>query len=82
MAGFERGDVVLNHTAEAHDFDRMRSQRLLMVIPQSYEKKKPRQERDDGDANRGPRQELEMKMLWAEKPGDASSENPSTYLHR
>jgi hypothetical protein len=51
-----------------------------MVIPQSYEKKNPRQERDDGNANGCPRQELEMKMLWAEKPGDASPENPSAYL--
>jgi hypothetical protein len=51
-----------------------------MVIPQSHEKEESRQEGNDGDANRGPRQEFERKMLWAEKPRDASSENSATSI--
>ena len=78
MTGFERGDVVLDQTPEAHDFDRMCTQCLLTVIPQGHEEKKPRQECDDNNPDGGSRQELEMKMLWTKKPGDASSENPST----
>ena len=80
MTRFERSNVALDHTAEPHDFDRVFSQCPLMVIPQSHEKEKSRQEDNDDDANRGPRQEFERKVLWAKKPRDASSENPATSI--
>jgi hypothetical protein len=57
----------------------MRSQGLLMVIPQSHEKEKPGEECDNDNADSGSRQKFEMKMLGTEKPGGAASENPSPY---
>ena len=81
MTIFKHGNVALDDTAEAFDFDRMRSQVLVMVILQRYDEKEPCQECDDDNAESGSRQELEMKMLWTKKPGDgSSSENPSAYL--
>ena len=80
MTGLEGRNVVFDYAAEPHDFDRMRSQRLLMVIAQSDEEKKPREECDNDNTNGGSRQELEMKMLGTKKPSGASSENPSPYL--
>ena len=80
MAGFECRDVVLDHTAEPHDFDRVRAQSRLMVIAQSDKKEEARQECDDDNANGGAGQELEMEMLWTKKPGDAASVKPSAYL--
>jgi hypothetical protein len=80
VTSFKNGNVVLNYTSEPHDFDRMRSQRLLMVIPQRHEEKESCQKGDDDDADGGARQEFEMKVLRTEKPGAGSPENPSGYL--
>jgi hypothetical protein len=82
VAGFERGNVILDHTAEPHDFDRMRTQCRLMVIAQSYKKEQAGQKCDDDNANGGAGQELEMKMLRTKKPRSTSSKNPSAYLRR
>ena len=80
MTGFEDGDIVFDHAAEPHDFDGMRAQALLMVIAQGDEEKQPGQEGDHDNADGGSRQELEVKMLWTKKPGNASSEKSATYL--
>src|ERR1044072_5860696 len=80
MTRFERGDVVLDDTAEAHDLNRVRAQSRLMVIAEGDEKEQTREECDDDNADGGSGQEFEMKMLRAEKPGAASSEKPSAYL--
>ncbi len=77
MTAFQRGNVALDHAAESHDFERMSAHASLMVIAQSHEKKEPGQECDDDDANGGSRQKFEMKMLRAEKPGNASPEKSS-----
>ncbi len=57
----------------------MRAQCFLLVIPNRYEKKQPREKCDDDDADCRSGQQFEMKMFWAEKPRDASSENPFLY---
>ena len=81
MTGFQRSNVVRDDAAKPHDFDRMRAQALVPMVSQGHEEKEPRQECNDDNADGGSRQELEMKMLWAKKPGEsASSENPSAYL--
>jgi hypothetical protein len=49
----------------------MGSQRFLMMIPQRDEKKESSEERYDDDSDGGAGEQLEMKMFWAEKPGDA-----------
>ncbi len=79
MTSLQCRNIVFDYAAEPHDFDRMRSQGLLMVIAQSDEKEEPREEGDDDDADGSSRQELEMKMLGTEKPGGASSKNPPPY---
>jgi hypothetical protein len=80
MTSLERGDIVLDHGAQAHDFDRVRPQRLLMVIAQGNEEEKSGQERDDNNADGGSREQLEMKMFGAEEPRGASSEKTSTHV--
>jgi hypothetical protein len=71
MAGFERGDIVLDHAREPHDFEGVGSQRFLVMIPQRDEKKESGEERYDDDSDGGSGEQFEMKMFWAEKPGDA-----------
>ena len=70
MTAFKSGDISFNHAAQPHDFDRMRAQRFLLMVPKRDEQKQTRKKCDDDDADRGAGQELEMKMLWAEKPRD------------
>ena len=77
MSGLERGDIVLDHAAQAHNFDRVRAQGFLVVVSKRDEKEKPCQKRDDNDADSGSRQQLEMKMLRTEKPRKAVAENAS-----
>ena len=45
----------------------MRAQRFLLMVSKRDEEKQSRQKCDDDNADRGARQELEMKMFWAEK---------------
>jgi hypothetical protein len=58
----------------------MGAQALLMVIAERDEEKESRQKRNDDDADGGARQQLEMKMLWAKKPGDTSPKKSAAYL--
>src|SRR5436190_23261789 len=79
--GFQRRNVVRNDVAETHDFDCMGTQALVTMVPQSHEEKESRQECDDDNTDGRSRQELEMKMLGAKKPGEsASPENSSAYF--
>jgi len=81
LTGFERSNVVRDDAAKPHDFDCMRAQALITMVPQGHEEKEPRQECDDDNADGGARQELEMKMLWAKEPGEGPSlENSSAHL--
>jgi hypothetical protein len=48
------------------------------VIAQRDEKKKPGQKRNDDDADSRAGEELEVKMLWTEKPRRTSTEKTST----
>jgi hypothetical protein len=48
------------------------------MIPQGNEEKEAGEEGDDDDADSGAGEELEMKMLRAEKPRRAAAEKAST----
>jgi hypothetical protein len=80
VAGFECGNVVLDHTAKPHDFNRVGAQRFLMMIAQSYEKEQTGQKCNDDNSHGGAGQELEVKMLRAKKPRSTSSKNASANL--
>ena len=69
MAGLEGGDVVLDHAAQAHDVDRVRAQRFLEMIAIGDEEENARQENDDDHAGGGSREQFDVKMLLAKKPG-------------
>jgi hypothetical protein len=73
VSGFQSRDIVFEHTAKAHDFESVGSERFLVVIPQRYKQEKSRQKRDDYDADSGSRQELEVKMFLAEEPCRAAA---------
>ena len=68
MSGFERGDVVLHHAAQAHHFERMRAQGFLDADCEGDEEENAGQENDDDHASGGAGEELKMKMSLAEKP--------------
>ena len=77
VPGFERSEVVFDHTGQPHDFERMRAQSSLMMIAQGDEEEQSGQKGDDHNANGGARQQLEMEMLGTKKPGETSPVNPS-----
>jgi hypothetical protein len=80
MAGFQRGDVILQKAAQAHHLQGVRAKGFLMMVTQGNEKKKAGQKRDHHDADRGPGEKFEMKMFRAEKPCGGSAKNATTYL--
>jgi hypothetical protein len=80
MTRFQRGDVVFEQAAQPHHFKSVRAQTFLMMVTEGNEKKKPSEERNNNDADSGPREKLEMKMFRAEKPRGGPAKNAATYL--
>jgi hypothetical protein len=58
----------------------MRAERFLVMISESYEKKKAGQKGNDDNPDRSSGKEFEMKMLRAKKPRGTSAKDPSTDL--
>ena len=80
MTRLQHGDVVFQDTAQAHYFQGVRAQGFLMMISQGDEKEKAGQKCDNDNADSGPGEKFEMKMLRAKKPRGAPAKNASTYL--
>ena len=80
MTGFKRGDIVLEDAAEPHDFEGVGAQRFLVMISESDEEKESGEKGDDNNSNRSAREQFEMKMPGAEKPGGAAADKASTNL--
>ena len=74
MRGFQRGDIVFDETAHPDDFDRVRSQHLLLVIAQRDVEENAGEQDDHAYAGGRAREHLEMKMLLAKQPGSGSAD--------
>ena len=72
MGGLKRSNIVLDEAAEPHYVDGMGAEDVLLMITNGDVKEYAGQKDDDENAGGRPREELEVKMLLAEKPREAS----------
>ena len=78
MRGLERGDVVLDQTAEPDDFDRVSAKGVLVMVAQGHKQESAGQENDDHDTDSCSREQFEVKMPLTKKPiADPAEDRPS-----
>ena len=69
---FERCNVVFNDTAQTFDLEGVRTDCVLMVIPQCDEQESPGQEDNNDHGGAGAGQKFVMKMLRSKQPRQRS----------
>jgi hypothetical protein len=74
MSGFEGGNVILDEAAQPHHVNSVSTENVLLMITDGDVEKYAGQKDDDENAGGSAREELEVKMLLAEKPREASPE--------
>ena len=78
MTRLERGNIVLDQAAQPHYVDGMGAQDMLLVIANRKVKEYAGQKDNDHDAGGGAGKELEMEVLLAKKPREASPKEGKT----
>jgi hypothetical protein len=68
MSGLERSDVVLDHSAQTDNFNRMRADGILFMVSVGDVEKGPGHEDNYEDAGGSAGEELEMEVALAEEP--------------
>ena len=80
MTTFQTSDVVFDQATQPHYFNRMRAERVLVMITQSHQQKDAGQKNDDYDADRCSGEQFEMKMPLTKKPiAEPAEDRPAPF---